>query len=529
MICKKCNVNKSKTFFSKSQLKKIKNNRKCKECSEEKFPIELEIKNQKVLFDNMIKWLLDNNAVFPSLEILHYNEQYRGIIVTKNIHKNQKIITIPHKCIMTNVKAFESDIGLELNKSGWDIKSSHTYMALMLLQEKLKPDSFWKPFIDILPDKYDNFPHFYKDIDLEQLKGSFSLDMIKSRNLMLKNEYNDLSLAIPSFIKKISLNDYIWARISVISRIFNIDCNNNNKVHGMVPMADMLNHSKEPGTKWSFFPNDDAFIVYSDKFIIKDKEVFDTYGNKCNSRYFVNYGFTLSNNNENNQAVLFIDSNKILSDKNDVSIEIKLKLFNTNATYIDDSFGDYKYLVESKNETLVSQDKQYRFQFNILTDKKVELNTPPITGLHGIWCLFGMFRLLLSSELEFSQLIFKVKDLNNNSIIKIFLSILPINVENELLVLQELSNICEKALTNFNTTIEMDEKELKDTPPYSNRWNILNMLIGEKTVLLYYRDLGIYTNHLWDEKKNIRKVGKGLKKHPKYSSYYNVYWEQLII
>ena len=542
MICKCCNLNKDKTLFSNSQLKRKQDVRKCKECARDPAKDDFEtftLEHQKVLFSNLISWLLKNGAEFPSLEIKHYNERFRGIVTKKNIHKSKQILKVPHKCIMTTLKAYESEVGLELKSSGWEPYNSHTWLAVMLLEEKLKLDSFWKPFIDILPPNYNDFPQFYNNEELKQLSGSFILDMIKSRNLNLEQEFNELLLAIPIFGKKITLKDYIWARIAIVSRVFNIEYDDNKSTQGIVPMADMLNHSKEPGTKWSFFPNEDAFIISSDKFLFKDKEVFDTYGSKCNSRYLVNYGFTLSDNQVNNQAAIFIDPIKILSNNNNNSVlnEIRLQILGNNASSIDDSYCEYRYLINAKKETLISQDQQYRFQFIIMLDKKVDPLPKSITGLHCIWCLFGMLRLLLSSETEFLQLIIKInnkiKELKNEKIkielINILLSISPLSVETELLVLKELSTICEKVLDGFSTTVEMDQKELETTLPYSNRWNILNMLIGEKKVLLYYRDLGVYINNLWNKNKDVRKVGKNLRKHSEYAPYYKVYWEQLVI
>jgi histone-lysine N-methyltransferase SETD3 len=540
MICKCCNLNKEKTLFSNSQLKRKQDDRKCKDCSQEPAGDNFEtftLEHQKVLFSNLISWLRKNGAEFPHLEIKHYNERFRGIVATKNIYKCKQILKVPHKCIMTTLKAYETEVGLELKSSGWEPHSSHTWLAVMLLQEKLNPNSFWKPFIDILPPNYNDFPQFYNNEELKQLSGSFILDMIKSRNLNLEQEFNELLLAIPIFGKKITLKDYVWARIAIVSRVFHIAYDDNKTTQGIVPMADMLNHSKEPGTKWSFVPNEDAFIISSDKFLIKDKEVFDTYGAKCNSRYLVNYGFTLSDNQENNQAAIFIDPVKILSNKNSVLNESKLKILGNNSTTIDDSYCEYRYLINAKKETLISQDQQYRFQFITLLDKKVDSRPKSITGLHSIWCLFGMLRLLFSSEIEFLQFTIKInnkiKELKDENVkldlVNILLSIPPFSVETELLVLKELSTICEKVLDGFPTTVEMDQKELESTLPYSNRWNILNLLIGEKKVLLYYRELGVYINNLWNESKDVRKVGKILRKNTEYAPYHKVYWEQLII
>jgi hypothetical protein len=217
--------------------------------------------------------------------------------------------------------------------------------------------------------------------------------------------------------------------------------------------------------------------------------------------------------------------------------ESKLKILGNNSTTIDDSYCEYRYLINAKKETLISQDQQYRFQFITLLDKKVDSRPKSITGLHSIWCLFGMLRLLFSSEIEFLQFTIKInnkiKELKDENVkldlVNILLSIPPFSVETELLVLKELSTICEKVLDGFPTTVEMDQKELESTLPYSNRWNILNLLIGEKKVLLYYRELGVYINNLWNESKDVRKVGKILRKNTEYAPYHKVYWEQLII
>ena len=531
MLCKCCKSNKNKSFFSKYQLKKNKDDRKCIDCCK-KITSTFTLEQQKDLFLKLTSWLKENGSEFPNLEIKHYNENFRGITMNKNVYKGNTILNVPHKCIMTTLKAQNSIVGKELQKSKWKPQSNHTWLALFLLQEKMDSNSFWKPYIDIIPPTYGDFPQFYNSNELDQLKGSFILDMIKSRNLNLENEFNNIVKAIPEFCKKITLRDYIWARIAVVSRVFQIYLGENNKTEGLVPMADMLNHEKKPGTKWSFVPNKDAFIIISDSFLFKNKEVFDTYGAKCNSRYLVNYGFTLKNNQENNQAAFFINPVKILDDNKCVLKETKLRMLGNNSTSIDDSYSEYKFLINHKKETLVSVDKCYRFQFMKLLDKKVNLEGTIFTGLHSTWCLFGFLRYLLSSEEEFMNISYsineKIKSSKEISFTKLLLDIKPSNVETELKILQTISKYCEEVLDKFPSVVEEDEKEIESVEPYSNRWNILNMLIGEKRVLLFYRELGVYINNLWKETNSKYKVGRVLRKHELFNTYYNVYWSLLL-
>jgi histone-lysine N-methyltransferase SETD3 len=47
-------------------------------------------------------------------------------------------------------------------------------LSLLLLIEKFKPDSFWKPYITVLPTEYTTVLYF-KTNELLELKGSPSL------------------------------------------------------------------------------------------------------------------------------------------------------------------------------------------------------------------------------------------------------------------------------------------------------------------------------------------------------------------
>lgn len=47
-------------------------------------------------------------------------------------------------------------------------------LSLLLLIEKFKPDSFWKPYIAVLPAEYTTVLYF-KTNELQELKGSPSL------------------------------------------------------------------------------------------------------------------------------------------------------------------------------------------------------------------------------------------------------------------------------------------------------------------------------------------------------------------
>ena len=49
------------------------------------------------------------------------------------------------------------------------LSPKHSYLSTFLLQEKNQQDSYWKPYLDILPTDYSTFPIFYKNEDMDWL------------------------------------------------------------------------------------------------------------------------------------------------------------------------------------------------------------------------------------------------------------------------------------------------------------------------------------------------------------------------
>ena len=58
----------------------------------------------------------------------------------------------------------------------------------------------------------------------------------------------------------------------------------------------MMNHRRPRDTAWTYDDTQQAFIVTTLRPISAGEEVYDSYGKKCNSRYLLNYGFTVENN-----------------------------------------------------------------------------------------------------------------------------------------------------------------------------------------------------------------------------------------
>lgn len=498
MHCNCCHNDMLRSEFNKSQLKKIAAKRVCKNCSLEK---NVSVDSVRVLVD----WLLYNGAKFPSLVITEHSAVYRSVVASKRVNRNSNILEIPRKCIITSDDAKKSTIGHDVDKSDFTPKDNHTWLALYLLQERESGCSFFKPYIDSIPKHYRNFPAYYNKDEILQMQVSFSVDMLKQRQYVLEKEYNSFVSALPKYTKY-ALSDFIWAKTAVLTRVFGFKSRDENSKEGLVPMADMLNHKDDPGTHWQFELERDAFTIKTTKMVLTGGEIFDTYGQKCNSRYLINYGFVLNNNEKNNQAVVFINPQTMVTGSDEFK-NIKCGIVGKPTSY-DDNYSGYRLNIIHKLETKVSVDGNIRFQFGIL-NKNTSENV--LVGM----CL-TVIRILLSTEDEIKNLC-EVRNKHK-----------PISVENELSVLKCLSNICLDRLSQFTSDLQTDIARRDSFEPMSNSYNIITLLISEKEVLQWYVDLEMFVISSWDKHHNVYKVNKDIRRNEKFNIYGSIHWSELL-
>lgn len=79
----------------------------------------------------------------------------------------------------------------------------------------------------------------------------------------------------------------------------------------------MLNHRRPKQTSWSYSDEKKGFVIESLEDIARGEQVYDSYGRKCNSRFFLNYGFIVLDNDANEVAI------KLRFDENDNNLKLK--------------------------------------------------------------------------------------------------------------------------------------------------------------------------------------------------------------
>lgn len=243
-------------------------------------------------FEKMLKWLKEGGSIYDKLKIRYYTADYRGVHAARDIKKGETILYIPKEQIITLEMAFASPVGkkmFEKNLRQRLISPKHSFLCTYIMQERRKPDSQWNIYIDILPKSYTNFPIFFTDEEKQWLKGSPFLDQVEEKIIDIKADYDLICKEVPEF-SQFPLKEYSEIRMMVSSRIFGIQIEGV-KTDGFVAYADMLNHKRPRQTTWNYTDDRRGFVIDALDDIKRGDQVYDSYGKKCNSRFFLNYGF----------------------------------------------------------------------------------------------------------------------------------------------------------------------------------------------------------------------------------------------
>lgn len=429
---------------------------------------------------NFLRHWITRSGGYISDEIIvqYYDVDYRGAIVNKKIKKNVPLIKIPFKCgISLEDSKLTNPYNIILLKSGYNY-NSHTYLAIELLRIKNSKDER-SIYVRCFPKYFDNVPINFKIIELQQLKGSYAIAKIFQKLYSLNLEYNNILESIPNF--PYTFKEFCWARTAIITRIYAIERNGVTDNVSM-PFADMANHQTPPNTSWGFNNDSQEFIVSTDQDIYPNTEIYETYGYKSNYRYFVNYGFTVKNNDHELAAIQFNPLIKLLFDN-----------------YIDN---------------LLNNESPFECIADIFQKKYIDIKN--------------------ILEKLFNNVVFEVGYVYNDDVIKML-----DHLRNSKEITEKQKEI--EIHNNIINTINQTLSTFVEVKPFSsefidiqlsefNQYNIQIMKENEKKVLLFWIDFSTACIELLNnnDPKKIKKYNKKMNKYSKYISTFNKYVAQLL-
>ena len=252
----------------------------------------------------LCRWLTAGGADLRGLFVDEGRDgEPRGVRAGQDIADGSAALVIPRSLLITTEVAEASPIGQAiLAIEGELVSPDHSLLAAYLLEERRRGGSPFAPYLDTLPESFPTHPLFFSDDEMAWLRGSYATAKVGERRRSIDRDYAAISSKVQAF-RAFSREELAWARVAVSSRVFGVRIGGV-ATQALVPMADMLNHAPSPEVHWAYDDEANAFLMKAARAIAKGTAVRDSYGSKCNGRFFVSYGFTLADNPANEAAVM---------------------------------------------------------------------------------------------------------------------------------------------------------------------------------------------------------------------------------
>jgi histone-lysine N-methyltransferase SETD3 len=344
----------------------------------------------------------------------------------------------------------------------------HIYLMVYMLINRREPDSFFKPYYDILPATLNSMPIFWNDEELGWLKGSYLLEQVKDRNEAIKNDYDQIIEVAPEFADVSTLEEFAWARMIVCSRNFGLVINGL-RTSALVPYSDMLNHLRPRETKWTFDNKIGCFTITALQGIAPGAQVYDSYGKKCNHRFLLNYGFSLENNVEEDGSC-----------PNEVCIEFALP-------EDEASFPSKLALWRATPPVQHTIVKRLRMAANGFANTNTRQ-------------AFSLMRVLVANDAE-TKYLSSMHATSNVPGRSRPSAAYPICLRNERAMVALLQATCNKMLAAYGNSLEDDDALLVEgkLEPFSNHRHAVIHRRGEKQVLLTYLEAAVESIRVLNE------------------------------
>ncbi|CAM2009690.1 GNAT family N-acetyltransferase [Acanthopleuribacter pedis] len=259
-------------------------------------------KHTDPLIQDLVRWARCHGAALPGQRVQTLAPGYRGVQSTQPIKSGAALCWVPRKLMMCGDKARASRIGRCIEAANPSLRSEHSLLAAFLLQEAADPDSFWRPYINSLPERFDEVPLFWDEAALQPLQGTFALLWIKARRDRILADYQALAEAVPHFATRFSEQQFLWAMTAVNARCFDVPVVSGTSEPALIPLLDLYNHHQdadggkcfpgqgaEPGA--ALYLSRAGLGFTATRALAAGVEVFMSYGAKSRTRFFVNYGF----------------------------------------------------------------------------------------------------------------------------------------------------------------------------------------------------------------------------------------------
>lgn len=123
----------------------------------------------------LVKWLRENGAIFDKLKLTYFAPGYRGVMAARDIKVGETVLFIPEKLLIFSPQLM-TELQVFVHQNSIIPQTLHIWDTIMLqlfmMDESKNPESFYRPYLNMMPKDCSTFPVCFEDEEFKLLNGS---------------------------------------------------------------------------------------------------------------------------------------------------------------------------------------------------------------------------------------------------------------------------------------------------------------------------------------------------------------------
>ena len=394
-------------------------------------------------FTEFYDWQDSVGIVRTGVGIKIFGPGHRGLAATHDLERGVELLEIPVTSMIYEHMPSDDPV---VKKAQRTLKLNNL-LAVIFYQEMHNPNTRFKPYFDILPKSYRSFPVFYTEQEMKLIKGTNQYGYIEHFKVSADKGYKQIISAIPE-LRNMKRQEFYLVYTHVVSRCLYLTINGIGQ-HAIVPMYDMTNtyppkFAERNSVDVRFVQNggEQKVTIVTKKKIKAGEELYDFYNlGFSNTNFLTIYGF-------------------VFHDIQEVTFKVYLNISND-----DENLAKKKEILSHFNGVYIG-------------DRYVAATVQNSSKDEDYWQLYSTARVLeLTNKKHLEDIAQEFKDKKRTTVGRL-------SKDNELHAMSNLLNAVTGHLAKHPSTLEEDERLLKELEPYTTPRNLVQLRRDEKLGLM---------------------------------------------
>ncbi|XP_066934186.1 SET domain-containing protein 4-like [Clytia hemisphaerica] len=255
-------------------------------------------------------WSLNNGVQIRGLTIKDFPLSGRGVMTTRHINKNDLIIKIARRFLITFDTVLTSMKWCIRDESNHGLTAKDLFLFFILVEKWKGKASKFRIYIESIPETYTT-PSCIPESKASLLPDFVSLERNKQR-AKIAGHFKRLTHFLTAYQskmkeKRLNFDDVMWAWNVVNTRSVYLNPRNltcsldaftklSEVDFALAPLLDMLNHESGAQVEAKFNTKSNHYEIRTFDSYEPKEQVFINYGSHGNRMLFFEYGFILPNN-----------------------------------------------------------------------------------------------------------------------------------------------------------------------------------------------------------------------------------------